>query len=396
MKLKLLSLLSLFAVTTFAQSRLEPGYFINLSGQKEPAIIQYQDWARNPSVVEVKIGEEKLKFTPKQIKGFGLDNGIFYESYNGKVDQSSQFYTHLSEDKEPEWVETSTFLKRLVDGPAALYVYDNNTAVTYYYKKEADDIKPLIYKTYKSSTGSTAYNEQFKNQLRANFYCGDQNIKQLKYRTNSLEDYFIQYNQCISDGEFTYVPTVNTKNKVSFGVQLGLRSEQNQVTYPAYQAEHEFSAVSPTIGLNAEYQFPFLKNRYALAIEANYFHFKRQDVQATPRFGLAIERKIIEIPLGLQYYLMNDQEHKIFVGAFYNFKIDLSSSNYTEVVYSESNKTAIDNISSFSIGAGYQWKNLGLKGRYNIKSSFDVGNYINGETSSVSFNLFYKFKTFQF
>lgn len=65
MKLKLLSLLSLFAVTTFAQSRLEPGYFINLSGQKEPAIIQYQDWARNPSVVEVKIGEEKLKFTPK-------------------------------------------------------------------------------------------------------------------------------------------------------------------------------------------------------------------------------------------------------------------------------------------------------------------------------------------
>lgn len=396
MKLKLLSLLFLTAIFASAQSKYEDGYIINLNGEKVDVSIQYQDWAKNPNVIEFKINDEKFVKTPKEIKAFGLYNGVYYESYNGKIDQSSQFYNRLSEDKQPEWAESSTFLKRLVDGPANLFVHDNNTAVTYYYKINQGEINPLIYKTYKTDSGNSAYNEQFKNQLRANVFCGNLEINKVKYKSTDLENYFESYNECVSGSDYVRHSIEKTKSKIEFGIQAGIRSETNDVDYPAYDASHSFSSTSPTFGVNAEYQFPFLKNRYALAVEANYFHFKRQDVQANPRFGLAIERKIIEIPVGLQYYIMKDADHKLFVGAFYNIKLDLANSNYTEVVYSESNKTDIDNISSFSLGAGYQWKNLGIKVRYNLNSKFDVGEYMKGETSSVSLNLFYKFKTFQF
>ena len=396
MKLKLLSLFVLSTISLSAQSKYEAGYVVKLSGEKVNAMILYQDWAKNPNNVEVKMGEEKFVHSPKDIKGFGLDNGVYYESYNGKIDQSSQFYNRLSEDKNPEWVETSIFLKQLVDGPVRLFTHDNNVAVTYYFKKDQEEIKPLIYKTYKTSTGHSATNEQFKNQLRANVYCGEQDVKKIKYKTSDLENYFVSYNQCVSQTDYVYNSTERTKNKIEFGIQAGIRSEKNFVNYPVYEASHSFSATSPTFGINAEYQFPFLQNRYALAIEANYFHFKRQDVQANPRFGLAVERKFIEIPLGLQYYVMNDTDHKLFLGAFYNIKIDLANSNYTEVVYSESSKTDIDNISSFSLGAGYQWKNLGVKARYNMNSKFDVGQYMKGETSSFSLNLFYKFTKLEF
>lgn len=396
MKLTLLSLSLLAGITANAQSNYEEGYVIQLNGDKVEAMIRYQDWAKNPNVIEFKINGEKNVKTPKEIKGFGLNNGVYYISYNGKVDQSSQFYNRLSEDKQPEWVETSTFLKRLVEGPASLFVYDNNTAVTYYYNLNDGEISPLIYKMYKTDMGNSAYNEQYKNQLRANVYCGGQEINKVKYKYSDLENYFETYNECVSGADYVRYSTEKTKSIVEFGIQAGIRSEKNNVDYPVYNAAHTFSATSPTFGINAEYQFPFLKNRYALAVEANYFHFKRQDIQANPRFGLAIERKIVEIPLGLNYYIMKEAQYKLFVGAFYNFKIDLSDSNYTEVVYSESNKSNINNISSFSLGAGYQWKNLGIKARYNLNSKFDVSEYMKGNTSSFSLNLFYKFKTISF
>jgi len=396
MKFKLLTPLCLISGSLFAQNNQDKGYIINLSGERIEAEIQYQDWARNPTTIDVIIGGQKIKYSPKQIIGFGFDNGVFYESYNGKIDQSSQFYNRLSEDKEPEWIETSVFLKRLIQGPAQLYVHDNNTVVTYYFKKEGEEIKPLIYKIYKNQNGQSAYNEQFKNQLRANVFCGDANFKSLKYKASDLENYFVEYNQCTLGDEYQAQTKVYTKNRVEFGVQAGIRSEKNYVHYPAYAASHEFSATSPTVGLNIEYQFPFLQNKYAVAVEANYFHFKRQDVQANPRFGLAIERKIIEIPVGLQYYLLKQQDHKAFIGAFYNIKIDLANANYTEVVYSETNRSNIENISSFSLGAGYQWKNLGIKARYNLKSNFEVGEYMKGNTSSFSVNLFYKFAKMEF
>jgi len=216
-------------------------------------------------------------------------------------------------------------------------------------------------------------------------------VNKVNYTKNSLEKYFIDYNTCITNGDFQHNQEVNTKNVIEFGIQTGIRVEKNNVQYDAFDISNSFNATSPTFGINAEYQLPFLKNKYAIALEANYFHFKRQDVQASPRFGLAIERKIIEIPIGVKYYIKNDNEHKVFLDAFYNAKIDLSDSNYTEVVYSESFKDQIDNISSFSIGLGYQWRNLGLKARYNLKSKIDVGNYMSGDTSSFSLNLFYKF-----
>ncbi|QTV05129.1 PorT family protein [Faecalibacter bovis] len=396
MNKKFYLLLTLVTFPLAAQNKYEKGYIIDLNNKTIPVEISYQDWARNPNEIEVKHNGEIKKYTPKTIKEFGLDNGINYVSYNGNIDKSSQFYNRISEIKQPEWVEISTFLKTTVNGPSKLYVHDNNTTITYFFSKEDGDIKPLIYKIYRDNQTTTKKNEQFKNQLRSNVYCGDVNLNKVNYSKNSLEKYFIDYNSCITNGEFQHRQDVITKNKIEFGIQAGIRSEKNYVNYPVYEASHNFSAVSPTFGINAEYQFPFLQNRYALAMEANYFHFKRQDVQANSRFGLAVERKIIEIPLGLQYYVMNDTDHKLFVGAFYNIKLDLANSNYTEVVYSESSKTDIDNISSFSLGAGYQWKNIGVKARYNINSKFDVGEYMKGETSSISLNLFYKFKKLEF
>ncbi|RLZ11394.1 porin family protein [Faecalibacter macacae] len=393
---KITLLLSLISLPLLAQTKLEKGYIIDLNNQTIPVEIYYQDWAKNPNEIEAKINGELKKYTPKTIKEFGLENGINYVSYNGKIDNSSQFYNRISETKQPEWVETSTFLKTTVNGPSKLYVHDNNTTITYFFSKEDGEIKPLIYKIYKETQTTTSKNEQFKNQLRSNVYCGDVNVNKVNYTKNSLEKYFIDYNSCITNGAFKHNKDVSTKNIIEFGVQAGIRSEKNYVHYTSYDVENKFNGTSPTFGVNAEYQLPFLKNKYAIALEANYFHFKRQDVQASPRFGLAIERKIIEIPIGIKYYIKNDNEHKVFLDAFYNAKINLSDANYTEVVYSESAKTEIANMSSFSIGAGYQWKNLGLKARYNLKSSFDVGTYMSGDTSSFSLNLFYKFARIEF
>ena len=384
------------SIPVFAQSKIQSGYIVTNFNKKVNVEINYSDWAKNPNTIEVIENGQTKKYSPKDIKEFGLDNGIKYVSYNGKIDLSGQNYNNLSEIREPEWGDISTFLKTTVDGSTKLYVYDNNNTVTYYFSKDDYDIKPLIYKIYKGDLSSTMKNEQFKNQLRVNAYCGNANLNRINYTKKDLEKYFIDYNNCASQQNIQIESNSLTKSVIEFGVQAGIRSEKNYVNFPAYVVDHEFNGTSPTFGVNAEYQFPFLKNKYALALEANYFHFKRQEIQASQRFGLAVERKIVEIPIGIKYYIKNDNLHKVFIDAFYNAKIDLSDSNYAEVVYSESAKAEINNISSFSLGAGYQWKNLGIKGRYNLNSNFEVGTYMKGHTSSFSLNIFYKFAKIEF
>lgn len=393
---KLTTLLLLSSTTLFAQSNYEDGFIINLNDSKIPLQVKFEDWSSNPNKIEVIQDGEKKQYSPKEIKGFGTNNGQLYLSYNGKIDVSSQFYNQLTESREPIWKEESTFLKTIVKGNTNLLMHDNNNIVTFYYQSSNNNIQPLIYKIYNDKV-SVKKNEQFKNQLRANVHCGTTNWNKLKYSKSDLENYFIKYNTCVSGDEGTSAKTVNnTKSVIEFGVQVGIRNENNKIAFPFLDIEHEFKGTSPTVGVNAEYQFPFLKNRYALAIEANYFHFKRQEVEVNPRFGMGMERKIIEVPVGIKYYIKNNDEHKVFIDAYYNAKINLSSANYAEALYSESFKQELSNISSFSFGLGYQWKNLGIKGRYNFNSSFDVGKYMLGETSSVSLNVFYKFSRLTF
>ena len=390
MKLRItLTILLFISLNAIAQIKFENGYIINNNDEKIDCLIKNEDWLHNPTSFLYKINKnaKEITGTLSSIKEFGVNGLSKYKKFKVNVDKSGTNVNQLSNKRTYDFVVETLFLKALVAGSANLYVYDEGSFVKYFYAKKNTPIKQLEYKEYLNSTGLLVKNKNYLTQLRLDVSCNNLDYKNIKYKKNSLVDYFLAYNNC--NGNSNIVEDFTASNKkddfnliAKFGIgNATITPSNNTFGY----GNIESNGINLRMGIEAEYILPFNKNKWSIFIEPTYQTYKG-DIEGTQSGEITYNS--IEVPLGVKHYMFLNNKAKLFLSAAYvldftmNSKIDFKNLGDLEVTSS----------SGTQIGLGYNYNNkYTLEARYNMGRDL-TQNYSYWKTNYSAFSIILGYK----
>lgn len=393
----LLMLFSLVSFSSIAQIYFEKGYFINNNGETKNVLIKNMDWKNNPSKFEYRLSENsevKIK-TIDKVKEFGISTNSKYIRVKVKIDRSSDDLNQLSKTKRPEFKEEELFLKILVEGKADLFLYQDGDLKRYFYRVDDSKIEQLIYKQYAASQLEVGTNNHFKQQLFNHVNCQDisQNrIEALKYKLHNLVKYFVDYNECKNSIPVNYIEK-QKYDWFNFTVRPGVNISSFSIRISSNNKEYEMNydkEVTFRMGVEAEFIFPFNKNKWSIFIEPNYQYFQAEKTSTfetpfTSHLDVIkgeIDYKSITLPIGLRYYMFLNEDSKLFISPI--FVLDFAMKN-SFIEYK--GKREINAAPNIAFGLGYKYKNTySLEIRYEPNREL-LGSSLNYDSdySTISF-----------
>lgn len=363
MKNPLLIILTVILSThCYSQISFEKGYYIDNNEQKIECLIKNIDWKNNPTEFEYKLSEdsEQKKETIQYVKEFGVYNYSKYIRSTVNIDRSSENVEKLSTVRNPIFKEEILFLKVLVEGKSNLYQYEDVNLVRYFYRKDnTDNIEQLIYKSYKISETQIAENIGFKQQLLLNLKCENiktEDIKNLKYHKDYLVKIFIKYNQC-GTSEVINFAEKQKKDLFNLNLRLGLNSSSLAIhnltnsgdIFIGNYGDVDFgNKIGFRIGTEAEFIFPFNKNKWAIIVEPTYQYFKSEKKLST--LNTKADYKSIELPIGVRHYFFINNNSKLFINASYI----LDFTNNSTIFYNSNTILEITKSTNLGFGIGYK------------------------------------------
>ncbi len=364
----------------FSQIKFEKGYFIDNSDKKTEVLIKNVDWKSNPTAFEYKISETTpvKNITIKDVKEFGIYNFSKYKRFTVDIDRSSEHNDKISFERNPVFKEETLFLKELVQGDANLYLYSFADLRRYFYSVNGSKLKQLVYKTYYLPEGSkdqygnkivygvnTGVNESYKQQLMNDLVCKSLTIndaKNAKYKRNSLVNYFVKYNQCKNPSEVKNWDNNKSTHLFKLYVRPGINLSKHRIKdLRAAGIDYNVNLntqLSFRLGVEAEYVFPFNRNKWAVFAEPSYQYYSAEkekvinpgDAFFEVRKKYTTDYKSIDIPIGIRHYMFLNDESKIFINLAYVINFDLNKSILSDnVELAVSGREAYN----FTFGIGY-------------------------------------------
>ncbi|QED38888.1 autotransporter outer membrane beta-barrel domain-containing protein [Antarcticibacterium arcticum] len=361
--------------TVHSQIKYEQGYIIDHNGNKSDVLIQNAEWKANPSFVNYKtnLNADVRKGTVNEIKEFKVGN-FHYVGVKVNVDQSSHITKDLSFDRNPEFKEETLFLRKLVEGPANLFVIDGSN-IRYFYSTREKPIEQLISKRY-NVNGRIARNNQFRQQLLSGLQCEGMNlsdVQHLDYRRESLINYFVQYNTCV-DNSYVF-ESIKREGEFNFYFKGGVQFANLTVERGLNAKGVEMSGLGYRASVELEYVFPFNRNKWAAYFEPAYRTFSGEK-KLTEVFNadLSAQYSSVELGLGVRHYFFLNEDSKLFLNLAYVYDVPVGS----EVLFANTNRnmdpvlTDFNSSPSINVGVGLNFKNKYLvEARYGINQEFN-------------------------
>ena len=399
-KCKIFIVLLSVSLFSFSQVEFEKGYIVDLKGNRIEVYIKNEDWSPNPTQFNYKTSLESSEVKTgrlNNINEFGIGDYTKYVKATVEMDQSSNQPGSLSAKEEPEFMTQTVFLKQLVEGDANLYMFYNSKILRFFYRKTSKEYKPLVYKKYLAENNLTVKeNKSYKKELFDNLSCETislEEAKLLEYTSNSLSQYFTNYNLCNSNSSISYIENVS-KGDFNFGVKLGFFSSRLKIDYDSSVLGFvdNFSADlgskgSFRIGVEAEYVLPANKSKWAIFIEPAYqLYSASRDIVVTESLNpdldqtVSIDYSYIDLPIGVRYYMFLSDQSKMFINAG-----AVTSINFTkEIEYSKSINRNINSEINFMFGLGYVFDDrFSLEARVNTPRDLTTGTSFNSNYTSV-------------
>lgn len=348
-----LSLLFLFiALAGFSNSRLFPGYYINLKGDSVRCNIEFNDWNLNPTTIRVEVNNKKMEFTSNDIRGFGIDG---YDDY---LSAGVQFHTAPISGKDvpaqfSDIISTKTFfLKILNRGYYSLYDFVSTERVYLFMQLKDSSISELVYRT-RSSNDSLFGDPQYKNVILSLFVqegLGDKyfnRVSNTAYSASDIQSLFNILNE--SHGGYSY----HKKSNQEFQIQLFAGGIRNSFPTPVtgnYGVVHHFDpSNSVTGGINLLYSIPGKFNSFKVGLSVGYnsynckltehstsSFYESAAYNGTSTFNdtLTTKNSLIQTNFYLMYLInpLNSVKCYLKAGISYNFSLNTDNSvneNYT-------------------------------------------------------------------
>ncbi len=396
--------LVLLSSQAFSQILFEKGYYIDNSDQKTECLIKNIDWRDNPEKIEYKISEnsESLSVNITTIKEFSIYNVSKYIRVKVNMDTSPDNLNNLTFDKNPILTKETLFLKVLVEGKSNLYLYVSDNLLRFFYNKENATIEQLIYKRYFVSENQVENNNHYKQQLWNDLKCPSiemSTVQKLEYKKNSLVDFFTLFNKC-NNSDFTDFEKKVKKDlfNLNFRAHINNTSATTSTTFfienSLSDSNYDFgNKLGLGIGVEAEFIFPYNKNKWALIIEPNYKKIKSENTfdinnVSGGKLTETINCNLIELPVGIRYYFFLNKNSKVFINTSYIFDISPKSSiEYKRADNSIYNLFESGSNSILGFGIGYKFKD-----KYNLEMRYQTSKNILADYYYSRFEL----KTFSF
>lgn len=389
--------LALFSYTVLAQISFEPGYIIDRSGRRTDCQILYKDWLKNPRIVEfVTEGKNATqKLTTDDLLEFGVTGKCVFKSAKVSIDLSSNNASYAGTNREPEWKTMTIFLRVLVKGKASLFYYQDSQIRRFYYSLDEDTIIPLVNHPYvveKESAKFLLLNESFRQQLLTVLNCGGRDFayfESLEYSVKSMVQFFIEYNKC-NHSEFT---EYGSPSKGRF--YLKITAGCNNSYFSAYNSHLSSkiilfdSKIIPSGGLEAEYLFPFLRNKWSLVIAPAFERF--ESTAKTSLYNYELIYQNVYLPFGLRYSLyLRKTPLRFYFDTWFvpGFILDFNS----ELKYGNFASLEIMDGSSYALGAGIEWNRFSFS--YRFYGPIDILRYYSSwinRYNRISFSVGYRF-----
>ena len=374
MKKNILFILFLYCTLSNAQVSFEKGYFISNNGTRTECFIRNLDWKNNPTDFKYKsqINDNDYKTeTIANVQEFGIDNTVTFKRAKVKMDRSSDNLDKLSETGQPVWEENTLFLRLLVQGEATLYSYTEGNLIRYFYETKSTPLEQLIYLKYTlikgdKSTGELRENDSYKQQLNNNVRSAnttDSEITNLKYKKADLTRYFLKYNN--TDNK-TKNSVISKSSEGHFHLKITpelsfVSGSMNDGDSPSIDVNLD-SNTNLKIGLEAEYLLPFNKNKWSLFLNPAYQKYETTKQYSRPGLfagspsitrNIEVKYSSIQVPIGLRYYFLINNNSKVFINAAFSFDINGKASLSFDKNAELESKTG----SNFAFGVGYNFKN---------------------------------------
>ncbi len=381
-------MITILTLNCYSQISFEKGYYIDNTNQKIDCLIKNIDRKNNPTEFEYKLSEnsEPKKITIKTIKEFGIDNISKYVRSIVNIDRSSENINNLSNDKNPTFKEEELFLKVLVEGKANLYQYADNELKRYFYNKKNSNIEQLIFKSYKATENNFGKNNRFRQQLFVDLKCPNfktSKFENVEYKKNSLVRFFTEYSKC-HNNELINFESGQKRDLFNLTIRPRINSSsltiQNSVSN-SRNTDFE-NKIGFGFGLEAEFIFPFNKNKWAIAIETTYQNFKSEKTTIVDNVSggvliANVDYSSIEVPVSLRHYFFLNNNSKIFINASYIF--DLSSNSSIEFTRNDgSNLNSLDIKTRPNLGFGIGYKQ---NDKYSLEMRYQTGREVLSEYS---------------
>ena len=377
MKKNILFCTLFISILSFSQVKYEKAYFISNSDNRIECLIKNLDWKNSPNSFEYKVNEEDKPILKSinDVKLFEIYNQAKYLRSNVKIDQSSNNVNQLSDIRDPEFIEKVVFLKELASGDINLYNYIDGNLTRYFYQIGNGNLEPLIYKPYELDGGRMVYNEDYKKQLEKILVCSSINSKEIyeaEYKEKNLKELYSKYYKCINPN---YEDKITKQKKGKFNLNIRPRINFSSANFSNLKSNINSgmdNKIGFGFGIEAEYIFPFNKNKWSLIMEPTYQSYKSEKTTNVNylvggELITNINYKSIELPIGIRHYMFLSDKSKIFINAQYVLDLVMSKSSieFKRNDNSLFNSLEIKSKPNFAVGIGYSYKN-----KYGIEAKF--------------------------
>lgn len=374
-----LLLFGLSGLNCFAQITFEKGYYIDNYDNRVDCLIKNKDWESNPNSINFKLSDssEQQTLHIDSVKEFGIHDKAKYIRAKVNIDRSSDRLSELDHNNKPVFSEEVLFLKVLLEGKANLYEYNDKGLIRFFFSTENLPVEQLVHKSYMNSENQVATNNLFRQQLMANLTCTDLPVSYfqgLEYTRKDLIEFFTKYNECHNSAPI-FFEKQQKRDLFNLTLMPGFRYSSMWIQNNAFffkkvdfDGKYRF-----TLGMEAEFIFPFNNNKWAMFIEPTFQYYKStgstiSNITTGEGVTAEVDYKSLEIPIGIRYYLFLNNNSKIFlhVATIYDayFNSSLSVTKNSGVEFWDFSFTTKNN---FIAGLGFKFND-----RYRVEVNYQT------------------------
>jgi len=272
----------------------------------------------------------------------------------------------LDQNRSPNFVEETVFLKPVIEGSATLYLYTEANLKRFFYSTGNDSVKALIYKKFLGANNTVGTNYAFRNQLLTDLSCGSVSIvdvSKLDYSKSDLTNFFKSYNQC-KDPSFQFSPPKRAST-LNIYIRPGITVPNFTLISPTSSLNNlEFNGITGfRLGIELELVLPTNSNKWSLFTEPTFHSFEGGNVTTNFNNGTIDTYRSIEVPVGIRHYFFLSQKVKLFLnGAFI---LDLPLEGVLDLERFVDEEFFNSYGAAFGVGVVYNHK-LVLETRYSI------------------------------
>jgi hypothetical protein len=377
-----------------AQSNYENGIVYYSNGTQLNCKIASKNWYKNPESFKYQSEDKKLI----EIQVNSIDSL--------KIEDHTKFI-------RIKYNNSDILLKEIVGSKqASLYALISSNARKYFYKKNDEDYKELVYEELINNDGTKRINYGYIFQLNSEFKTGDELIsnKKLKYNEKDLKEHFINYNN-YSNNTIQHLDKSKPINYYLgglIGYSMINSSMENNNALPRFHNNTDYKFENSSAlkaGLSFEINLPYNNYNWSILNEVLYTKFSLEGKHFIQEAnGLASEinylysanYNTVEYLLGIRYNYNLNKNSKIIVDALFNLLTIESGKNNFKVVEDLDNTTYnldVDYSSKIVFGIGYKYRDYTLGFRFSTPKNFINGNEYYSQKNQESYVFFrYDFK----